>query len=250
MTPMRMTVAAAICLALQGPALAQDISSAYTKIDVRGDCRHRAGKAVEDYGDWRCKGYAGVPLWLGAGDQRMFVSFGPKAQDEPAAAQTLAPFNDFYRGVVEWRLADGKPFATIIRWNVKRAADMDNRKVRGRALVVTPCRPAPSAMSAMSTPAPTQTPIRWRAKSPTNSPAISSAARTSRSCSAGLRRAKIIFLPILEAHAPLSGSSMGAFPCSMRAMKALAAGFSLRSARPDMTPSARPSVAPASPASA
>lgn len=137
MTPMRMTVAAAICLALQGPALAQDISSAYTKIDVRGDCRHRAGKAVEDYGDWRCKGYAGVPLWLGAGDQRMFVSFGLKAQDEPAAAQTLAPFNDFYRGVVEWRLADGKPFATIIRWNVKRAADMDNRKVRGRALVVT-----------------------------------------------------------------------------------------------------------------
>ncbi|MGJ0424854.1 hypothetical protein [Methylocystis sp.] len=118
-------------------AAAQDISSAYTKLDVRRDCAHRPGNAVEDYGDWRCKGYAGMPMWLGAGDQRMYVSFGSKAKDEPAAGETLAPFNDFYKGVVEWRLADGRPFATIMRWNVKRAADMENREVRGRALVVT-----------------------------------------------------------------------------------------------------------------
>ncbi len=137
---MKPQVLAFVCLTALGflaPAAAQEISSAYTKIDVRRDCKHRPGKAVEDYGDWRCKGYAGAPMWLGAGDQRMFVSFGPMAQDEPAAEQTLAPFNDFYKGVVEWRLAKGKPFATIIRWNVKRAADMENRKVRGRALVVT-----------------------------------------------------------------------------------------------------------------
>lgn len=137
---MKPQVLAFVCLTALGflaPAAAQDVSSAYTKIDVRRDCKHGPGKAVEDYGDWRCKGYAGVPIWLGAGDQRMFVSFGPEAQDEPAAAQTLTPFNDFYKGVVEWRLAKGKPFATIIRWNVKRAADMENRKVRGRALVVT-----------------------------------------------------------------------------------------------------------------
>ncbi|HEY8124108.1 MAG TPA: hypothetical protein VIF88_01620 [Methylocystis sp.] len=119
------------------PAAAQDVSSAYTSLDVRRDCKHRPGKAVEDYGDWRCKGYAGMPMWFGAGDQRMYVSFGSKAQDEPAATETLAPFNDFYKGVVEWRLANGEPFATIMRWNVKRVADMENREVRGRALVVT-----------------------------------------------------------------------------------------------------------------
>lgn len=137
---MKLQVLALVCLTAFGflaPAAAQEISSAYVNIDVRRDCKHRPGKAVEDYGDWRCKGYAGAPIWLGAGDQRMFVSFGPKAQAEPAAEQTLAPFNDFYKGVVEWRLVKGKPFATIIRWNVKRAADMENRKVRGRALVVT-----------------------------------------------------------------------------------------------------------------
>lgn len=137
---MKSQILAFACLAAFGflaPAAAQEVSSAYTNIDVRRDCKHRPGKAVEDYGDWRCKGYGGAPMWLGAGDQRMYVSFGPKAKDEPAAEQTLAPFNDFYRGVVEWRLVNGKPFATIIRWNVKRAADMENRKVRGRALVVT-----------------------------------------------------------------------------------------------------------------
>lgn len=125
-------------------AAAQDVSSAYTKLDVRRDCKHRPGKAIEDYGDWSCKGYAGVPLWLGAGDQRMYVSFGSNAKNEPAAGQTLAPFNDFYKGVVEWRLANGRPFATIMRWNVKRAADLENREVRGRALVVT--RLAPGAV--------------------------------------------------------------------------------------------------------
>ncbi|MGD9542931.1 MAG: hypothetical protein AB7F41_08190 [Methylocystis sp.] len=119
------------------PAAAQDISSAYTKLDVRRDCKHRPGTAIEDYGEWRCKGHAGAPMWLGAGDQRMYVSFGAKAKDEPAAGQTLAPFNDFYKGVVEWRLSNGKPFAGIMRWNVKRAADMENREIRGRALVVT-----------------------------------------------------------------------------------------------------------------
>jgi hypothetical protein len=124
-------------------AAAQDISSAYTKLDVRRDCRSRPARAVEDYGDWRCKGYAGTPMWLGAGDQRMYVSFGAKAEKEPAAEQTLAPFNDFYRGVVEWRLVDGKAFAAIMRWNVKRPADMEDREIRGRALVVTRLPPGP-----------------------------------------------------------------------------------------------------------
>jgi hypothetical protein len=62
---------------------------------------------------------------------------------EPAAEQTLAPFNDFYRGVVKWRLVNGRPFATIMRWKVKRAADMENGELRGRALVVTRLPPGP-----------------------------------------------------------------------------------------------------------
>lgn len=124
-------------------AKAQDVTSAYTKIDIGKDCKHRRGVAPEDYGDWRCIGYAGAPIWLGAGDQRMYVSFGAKAKDEPAAGQTLAPFNDFYEGTIEWRLAGGKPFATIMRWNYKAPAEADKRTTSGRALVITRLPPGP-----------------------------------------------------------------------------------------------------------
>jgi hypothetical protein len=124
-----------------GSASAQENASAYTNID---QCSHARGTAVEDYGSWRCKGYAGIDVWLSAGDQRMYVSFGPRAATEIAARETLTPFNDFYKGVIEWRLEkqrDGKarPFAAIARWNVARAADNlgKNGKVSGRVLVVT-----------------------------------------------------------------------------------------------------------------
>ena len=74
----------------------------------------------------------------------MHVSLGPRAATEIAASETLAPFNDFYEGVIEWRLEkqqDGKarPSATIARWNMKRAADNlgRNGNAGGRVLVVT-----------------------------------------------------------------------------------------------------------------
>ncbi|WP_457796106.1 hypothetical protein [Methylocystis sp. S23] len=132
----RLLFSLSLCLVALA-ARAQDLSSAYTRIDIRKDCTHRAGRAEEDYGDWRCRGHVGVPIWFGAGDQRMYVSFGKKAADEPAAGETLGPFNDFYEGVIEWRLLDGKPFATIMRWNYKTPAEMDKRTTSGRALVVT-----------------------------------------------------------------------------------------------------------------
>jgi hypothetical protein len=124
-------------------ASAQEISSAYTQLDVRKDCTHKPGVDVEDYGEWRCAGYAGAPMWLGVGDQHMYVSFGPKAKNEPAAEQTLGPFNDFYKGVIEWRLVGAKPFATIVRWNYKTEADQEKRSVSGRVLVVTRLPPGP-----------------------------------------------------------------------------------------------------------
>lgn len=176
------------------PVAGAGVVSAYTKIDVRRDCRHRPGVEAEDYGDWRCRGYAGVPMWVGADDQRSYVSFGPKASEELAAEQTFAPFNSFYKGAVEWRLEkpEGRPFATIVRWGVKTTADLDKTSARGRVLVVTRYRPAPSAMS---TRWPTPTPMGWRARSPTNMRAASTAARTSRRFSARSRRAKNSSLP-------------------------------------------------------
>src|ERR1700724_2639887 len=110
-----------------GSASAKETASAYTKIDADW-CSHTRGTDVEDYGSWRCKGYAGIGVWLSANDQRMNVSFGPRAATEIAATETLGHLNDFYKGVIEWRLekpqhGKARPFATIARWNVRRAAD-------------------------------------------------------------------------------------------------------------------------------
>jgi hypothetical protein len=161
--------------AIAGPAgalaptnAAAATASAYTRFDAK-NCRHRKGRDIEDYGSWRCRGFAKIAVRLSAGDQRMFVSFGPRAAREPAVAETLPAFNDAYRGTIEWRLgafsgtrpalgldprvAPGfpsenatnhsqrgrggklKPFATILRWNVMREGD--RRKPSGRVLVVT-----------------------------------------------------------------------------------------------------------------
>jgi hypothetical protein len=121
------------------PTLGQSVTRAYTKFDSK-QCQHSRGRGVEDYGSWRCKGYDGIELRLSAGDQRMQVSFGSDAAREPAARQTFPAFNNVYEGTVEWRLEPRpngrpRPFATILRWNVK--LEDDERTSTGRILVVT-----------------------------------------------------------------------------------------------------------------
>lgn len=134
-----------------GPAHAQDVFSAYTKFDADKTCKHTPGRDVEDYGSWRCPGYGGLIVYLTAGDQRMQVSFGTSAKQaagELAAEQTFAGFNNVYSGTVEWRiekLTNGKtrPFATILRWNVRTEADVErgDNESTGQMLVVTRLNP-------------------------------------------------------------------------------------------------------------
>ena len=143
---------AVIALGLSGaPALSQAIESVYTKFDAK-KCRHTKGTEVEDYGSWLCPGYGGLQVRLSAGDQRMFVSYGPW-KDSLAAAQTFPGFNDVYEGTVEWRIekpTSGKPrpFATILRWNLMTAEDQEKAtgptKATGRMLVVTRLGPGGS----------------------------------------------------------------------------------------------------------
>jgi hypothetical protein len=127
----------------RAPAAAQSIGSAYTDYDTRM-CSHKAGRAVEDYGEWRCKGLDGIAVLVSAGDQRMTMSFGPHARDEPAARQTLQGFNDVYKARVEWRFARvaggaAHPFAAIVRWNTVQLDESAPRPqtANGKVLVVT-----------------------------------------------------------------------------------------------------------------
>ncbi len=151
--PIIRTSGLALSLALFAvfPAAAQEIFSVYTKFDADKTCKHTPGTEEEDYGFWRCPGYGGLIVYLSAGDQRMTVSFGAsvkKAQDEVAAGETFPGFNNVYEGTVEWRvekLPNGKtrPFATILRWNLRTNADGErgNVKSTGRMLVVTRLNP-------------------------------------------------------------------------------------------------------------
>jgi len=138
--PLAAALVAAIIAGVAPARGAEILDSAFTHFDAK-HCRHKPGRDVEDYGSWRCAGYGGIVVWLAAGDQRMFVSFGPHAADELATAQTFPAFNDAYEGTIEWRLErrpDGRmhPFAAIMRWNVRIDADDDGHP-RGRYLVVT-----------------------------------------------------------------------------------------------------------------
>jgi hypothetical protein len=131
---------AALMLVHAAPASAQAITYAYTPLDT-DKCPHIRGKEPEDYGLWTCKGYGSIVVWVSGGDQRVTVSFGRRGRNEPAASETLPAFNSEGK-IVEWRLARGKPFATILRWNTATLDDNTNQ-VRGQVLVVTRLAPGP-----------------------------------------------------------------------------------------------------------
>jgi hypothetical protein len=141
---MRRILLAAALAVLAAPATAQTITSSYTPLELKS-CRHVQGRGEEDYGAWFCKGHAGIAVYLRGGDQRMTVSFGARAQREPAASATLAAFNSEGK-TIEWRHVRGaetKPFATILRWNTT-TIDQNDKPFRGQVLVVT--RLAPGAV--------------------------------------------------------------------------------------------------------
>src|SRR5215831_16267215 len=122
-----------------GPSL----DSAYTEYDFER-CPHQAGRDAEDYGGWLCKGYNGITVLVSAGDQRTTMSFGPRAGNEPAAAQTLRGFNSIDRGRIEWRVArEGRrrshPFAAIVRWSTFAVGELQSagEAIKGKVLVVT-----------------------------------------------------------------------------------------------------------------
>lgn len=95
----------------------------------------------DDFGSsWACPGHKGYPVLVAEGDLRFMVSYGFGAPDEPAASQTLPPFNTL-GPKVEWRLSNReggwKPFATIVRYKLDKTDDFAG----GEVLVVTQLKP-------------------------------------------------------------------------------------------------------------
>lgn len=116
-----------------GSALGAGITSAYTDIDL-DDCDI---VNADDFGaTWECQGYEGRPIRVSEGDLRFSLRYGSEAGGDSvyASGQTLPPFNTLGPRI-EWRLEDGEPFATIVRYFTARPDGEPGPE--GQVLVVT-----------------------------------------------------------------------------------------------------------------
>ncbi|MGE0210591.1 MAG: hypothetical protein AB7S41_02760 [Parvibaculaceae bacterium] len=99
------------------PATAETLDSVYTDLDLKACRVIEPSSEPEDGGRLECAGLPGIPVHVAEGDLRFFVGFGRRPEAQCAMTQTFAAFNSL-GAKVEWRRADGEPFAAILRWHV------------------------------------------------------------------------------------------------------------------------------------
>ena len=108
-------------------ANAQTIGSVYTSTAPK-ECKVKSAEnGVDDSTTRVCPGKAGLVVLVSEDDLRETVSVGrdrKAAEEEPAAQTWFGPFN-WTTETVEWRMADGKPFAIIQRWHIDDSSDED-----------------------------------------------------------------------------------------------------------------------------
>ena len=130
------TVLAALIALFVTDAVAQTVTSVKTPLDL-DKCRHKESDVPEDYGDWRCKGHGGIAVYVTAGDQRTYMSFGRTPKKELAVKQTLAAFNG-NGDAIEWRgetkAGKFRPYAAIVHFSV--TLDRAGEKTEGEMIVI------------------------------------------------------------------------------------------------------------------
>ena len=102
---------AAIVALISSPSLAQPhhISSAYTSLNL-DRCERLDRDKEPGSARWRCKGFAGISLYVQSGDDRYDVDAGREDNDEH-----WSDAFDYPGKTIEWRLSRGTPFAIIYR---------------------------------------------------------------------------------------------------------------------------------------
>ena len=148
MKRVRFALAVAVLLGAGfAPASAQTAGSSYTSTAPK-DCR-MIGKPSELDGSTTrvCPGKSGLVVLIAEDDLREVVSVGRNriaAAKEPAAQVWFHPFNSSAH-TVEWRAADGKPFAIIQRWHIADNSDLEKsgRPTNKPILAVTRLPPGP-----------------------------------------------------------------------------------------------------------
>ena len=111
-----------------GSAQARGFSSLYT--DRKRDCRSGVKlKSGDEYGSdepLRCKGYGGYEINIGySASSSQFSINRIGKRDEDVVVSTMQPIDYDLKRKVEWRLANGKPFAVIYRIDLTKGDSSD-----------------------------------------------------------------------------------------------------------------------------
>lgn len=130
-----------IAILVPESVVAGEITSEYTRLDFENGCVWKMAESEEEAqmgGEAICAGYRGYPVHFAEGDLRQFVRYGPVA-DEFAYPGGFAEWNRV-NDVIEWRLDDGMPFATIHRWfieNINPETGSADKQFAGQVLVIS-----------------------------------------------------------------------------------------------------------------
>ncbi|MEN0000492.1 MAG: hypothetical protein AAF940_06370 [Pseudomonadota bacterium] len=128
----------ALFLAGIAPAAAQSISSVYTKLDVGETCTEI--DANEIGASFACDGHPGYGFLLDEYDLRTSIFYGYVGDWYGEGAwESFQSFNGV-NDTIEWRLHDGVPRATILRWfidNPDPNTGAPSEQTRGQVLVVS-----------------------------------------------------------------------------------------------------------------
>lgn len=112
----RVVCVTAVCLALTAIAIAQKpvkFTSAYSSLNRR--CKTLGGGPPGTDEGSLCTGVGGYKVRVYFSAATMQINAEPRGSDESAYLATLDVGFDERKTTLEWRLADGKPFAVIMR---------------------------------------------------------------------------------------------------------------------------------------
>ncbi len=123
----RLALGLLACGLVTGAASAE-IKSVYTKIELKTCKQIEKPDGFVFEGSWRCKGLGNYDVLVSAADSREMVGFGKSIEKNCGSHRTFGGFNSA-GGTVEWRLKDGKPFATILRWGVNADTEHPDKQI-------------------------------------------------------------------------------------------------------------------------
>ncbi len=136
---MRILLSIVILTSLSLQAHASRITSEYSKLDTDKNCVFKKANNNDGSGaSAKCTGLKGFSVHFSAGDLRQMVEFGylgTKSRDWASFSQW-----NYTGKTIEWRLDNGRPVATILRWfieNIDANTGSASENLRGQVLVIS-----------------------------------------------------------------------------------------------------------------